>query len=127
MPKRILSVSYDLALLQTREMLLQAAGYEVVSIEGFQSMLDLAQSKNAPEFDLVILGHSIAHRDKEALIKLVRERWKAPVLALLRAGESSDVGADDACDPFHVQNFMRKVKQTLESGPPSARPAMRRT
>lgn len=120
MTKRILSVSYDLALLQTREMLLQAAGYEVVSIEGFQAMLDLAKGESVPDFDLVILGHSIAHRDKAALIRLVREHWKAPVLALLRAGESSDVGADDACDPFHVQVFMAKVKSMVAGKPKTA-------
>lgn len=121
MAKRILSVSYDLALLQTREMLLQAAGFEVVSVEGFQAMLDLAKAENAGGFDLVVLGHSIPQRDKEALIKVVREHWKAPVLALLRAGEKSDVGADDACDPFHVQNFMAKVRSVLEGRPRAAR------
>ena len=35
MKVRILSISYDLAVLQTREMMLCQAGYKVVSAEGF--------------------------------------------------------------------------------------------
>lgn len=59
---RILSVSYDVSLLGTRQMILQNQGHEVVSALGFTEALKQCQSSK--KFDLFILGHSIPHSDK---------------------------------------------------------------
>lgn len=69
MPKRILSVSYDCALLAARKMLLEQRGYGVTSALGFSEAVEHRQND---AFDLFILGHSIAYKDKLPLIEAFR-------------------------------------------------------
>jgi DNA-binding response OmpR family regulator len=80
----ILSISYDPPLLQTRHLLLESQGYTVHSVEGFTVALEACRRA---KYDLVIVGHSIAHRDKEAIVEEVRKHSATPILALLRQGE----------------------------------------
>jgi DNA-binding response OmpR family regulator len=49
MKPRILSISYDLPLLRTRQLMLTQEGYDVVSAEGFAEALEHCSEK----FDLV--------------------------------------------------------------------------
>ena len=56
MPKRILSISYDQALLETRQALLEQRGYSVTSVRGFTQAIAYCKSK---DFDLFVLGHAI--------------------------------------------------------------------
>jgi DNA-binding response OmpR family regulator len=104
---RILSISYDGALLSTRQTLLELQGYAVVSAEGFTNAL--RQCKNG-SFDLVIIGHSIPHNDKEALIAEVRQSCGAPVLALLRSNEEPLEGAAASIDPMDTKRFLEAVQ-----------------
>jgi CheY-like chemotaxis protein len=85
MPNRILSISYDGPLLVTRQMLLQAYGYDVTSAEGFAEALEHCEGE--PVFDLVVIGHSIPFKDKRRIISEIRKGRPIPVLALLRPGE----------------------------------------
>ena len=63
---RILSISYDETLLRTRQMLLRHVGYQVTSVFGYSAAIrESAEGK----FDLVIMGHSIPHEDKETIAK----------------------------------------------------------
>lgn len=91
MRKRILSISYDRALLQTRSMLLEEAGFEVVSASSFRQAFELCR---AGEFDLLIIGHSIPPRDKASLIASARHGSKAPVLSIRTDTEPPAPGAD---------------------------------
>ena len=59
MSPRILSVSYDVGLLLKRQMSLERAGYEVVSVVGAEE----AARHQGEKFDLVILGHTIPHSE----------------------------------------------------------------
>lgn len=79
----ILSVSYD-AMLKTRQLMLESCGYTVTSAEGFVEAMRRCVAGN---YDLLIIGHSIPHTDKKALIEEMRGHCHAPVLALLRPGE----------------------------------------
>src|SRR5580658_8952845 len=96
----ILSVSYDPLLLSTRQMLLESRGYTVTSAEGFVAALEQCK---AGKYDLLIIGHSIPHTDKQALVSEVNRHCSAPVLALLKtnepplemAAESVDAGRPD--------------------------------
>lgn len=106
---RILSVSYDQALLSTREMLLHSRGHEVVSALGFTQALH--QCQNGKKFDLFILGHSIPQSDKEALISAFRANCAAPVVALTRVGELIS-GADFQVEPG-PQEVLRLVRQLV--------------
>ena len=93
MAKRILSISNDASLLWTRKSLLEHAGYEVVSPEGFAAAFDACEAENG-DFDLVVVGHSIPRADKERIIAHVRKECRCPILVLLRPHESSVRGAD---------------------------------
>ncbi len=79
MSKRILSVSYDMSLLATRKMLLEQKGYSVENGLGFSKALALCRDGG---FDLFILGHSIPHDDKLALIESFRAHCPAPIVSL---------------------------------------------
>lgn len=94
---RILSVSYDASLLTTRRMILESKGHHVVSALGFTEALNCCQ--NARQYDLVILGHSIPHTDKQVLIATFRANCPAPVVALKRADEGPVNGADYETEP----------------------------
>jgi len=84
MPKCILSVSYDMSLLATRQMLLEQRGYTVTSALGFSQSINLCRNGG---FDLFVLGHSIPATDKNELIKTFRDNCPAPILSLERHGE----------------------------------------
>jgi CheY-like chemotaxis protein len=92
MAKRILSISYEPALLYTRRLLLEQMGYDVISADGFTEAWEACEAKNA-QFDLVILGHSVSPKDKERLVAHIKRFCDAPILALLRANESPVSGA----------------------------------
>ena len=110
---RILSVSYDTTLLRTRQMLLERAGYEVVSIPDLTVALEKCRSS---AYDLVIMGHSIPRSDKQEIIRALREHCPAPVLALLRAGESPLKEATESIDPFNPNLLLAAVERILHPG-----------
>jgi DNA-binding response OmpR family regulator len=110
MPKRILSVSYDVSLLATRQMMLEQQEYEVISILGFTAALDACKTNH---FDLFILGHSIPVRDKAALIQAFRENCDSPILSLERLGEER-VPSDFHVSPDHPEELLRKVESILK-------------
>lgn len=94
---RILSVSYDSSLLRTRELILRDLGHEVISALGFVEAMKKCQ--NDGPFDLFILGHSILHADKEALVSAFRTECPAPIIALHKASEPPVSGADFEIEP----------------------------
>lgn len=112
MPKRILSISYDPALLWTRQMLLQQIGYDVRSVEGFAATLRTCREERQ-QFDLVVLGHSIPREDREAIIREISEACPAPVLALLRPHESHVKGASRSIDASDAAAFLAAVEEIL--------------
>ena len=95
--KHILSVSYDEALLRTRQLLLERHSYRVTSALGFQDAEKRCRLNGHDSYDLFVLGHSIPQSDKNQLIRIFREHCPAPVLSLLRHLET---GAKDA--DYHV-------------------------
>src|SRR3954468_14783771 len=110
MAGRILSVSYDPMLLKTRQHLLEKEGYVVISAEGFAEALERCHDGS---YDLVVMGHSIPHKDKEALFKIVTQDCAVPVIALLRGGESSLEGAAESVDPMDPRRFIEVVHRAL--------------
>jgi len=111
MTHRILSISYDGPLLVTRQMLLQAYGYDVASAEGFAEALELAE--NDPNFDLVIMGHSIPQKDKRKIIDQIRKQKQIPVLALLRPGETPIHEANASVEPHDPKQLVAAVERLL--------------
>jgi len=95
----VLSISYDLDLLRSREMLLRRMGHSVTSAEGFAQASRVCKLREG-EFDLIVLGHSIPPDEKRMIIDFLHG-YSCPVLALLRPNEepaceaTRSVQADD--------------------------------
>ena len=106
--QRILSISYDKALLHTRAMMLSAAGFEVESAVGFSAAIHACE-KGA--FDLVIMGHSIPVEDKEAIIKQLKAVCATPILALRRPNELPVKDAEYNLDSAEPGRFLRYVRE----------------
>jgi DNA-binding response OmpR family regulator len=110
MTPHILSVSYDEALLRTREMHLRREGYVVTSALGFTEGIEECKKR---DFDLFVLGHSIPDKDKRELIHVFRTDCDAPVLALHRHGENTPEEADADAYPDDIEGFLNAVKKLL--------------
>jgi DNA-binding response OmpR family regulator len=114
--KRILSVSYDEALLATRRMLLETAGFEVVPALGFTDALVQCEMD---KFDLIIIGHTLPRSDKEALVANIKLRKCGPVLSLRKHEDQPVAGADWSVDSGEgPEMLLRTVKNIL--GQPGA-------
>ena len=102
---RILSVSYHESLLESRRLLLEAKGYNVISALGFsQAILHCKQGG----FDLFILGHSIPLLDKQELIREFRAHCPSPIISLTRVTEPPVDGAN-----FHVYPDPKALLETV--------------
>src|SRR5207248_11351123 len=75
MAAHILSISKDRALLATRHMLLERVGYSIVSVEGFKAAVEQCEAVG-DKFDLVILGHSFPHKDKQAFTWKISKSYR---------------------------------------------------
>ena len=113
MAKRILSISYDRALLWTRQLLLEQLGYNVVSAEGFAQAWEAADPKR-DHFDLIILGHSIPPNDKKAIVAHMRNSCDCPILALLRPYEAPVSEAAVSIDAGDPNAFLSAVRNMLD-------------
>jgi len=113
MSKRILSISYDRALLWTRQLLLEQLGYDVVSVEGFAQAWEAAENRK-DRFDLIILGHSIPPSDKKAIVAHMRDSCDCPILALLRPYETPVSEAAVSIDAADPHAFLNAVRKTLD-------------
>ena len=114
---RILSISYDEALLQTRELMLSREGFEVESAVGFSAALHASEQR---KFDLVIMGHSIPAEDKTAIIEQLRAVCNTPILALRKPNESPLKAAEYDLDSWDPQQFLSYIKEIMNHLPQSA-------
>jgi DNA-binding NtrC family response regulator len=95
---KILSVSYDGALLTTRQKILELRGHSVTSACGLRDALQLCDSDSP--FEMFIVGHSIPHEQAEVLIEHFHaKRPVSPVIALKRFGENQVEGASLVIEP----------------------------
>jgi DNA-binding response OmpR family regulator len=80
-----------------RHMILENAGYEVVSAQGLEKSLEYCKQGG---FDGFVLGHSIPANDKRKMAEAFRQSCSAPIISLLRgASERRLDGADFHIDP----------------------------
>jgi DNA-binding response OmpR family regulator len=114
---RILSISYDQALLHTRELMLSHEGFEVESAVGFTAAIEACKTG---QFDLVIMGHSIPQADKTAIITQLRTTCDTPILALRRPNESPLKTAEYNLDSWDPQSFLGYVKEIMNRKAQSA-------
>src|ERR1041385_8550462 len=94
-PAKILSVTDDMSLATTREMLFSSAGFHVSSVPTVGQAIQLCAVE---EFALVVIGHSMPAEQRKWLLKELRGRCTTPVLALRHPGEAPLAGADYILD-----------------------------
>ena len=75
---RILSISPSEVLLTTRQLVLERAGYQVLSLADVSA--DHAFSKN-DKFDLAIIGHNFRAEEKRRIARIINQQF--PGLAIL--------------------------------------------
>lgn len=114
---RIFSISYDPTLLRTRELLLEQMGHTVASAEGFAEAFAVCE-REAGGFDLMVLGHSIPHEDKRAIIMRCLQSCQCPVLALTRVNERVVEEATRSVDASETREFLEAVQELLSEQPP---------
>jgi CheY-like chemotaxis protein len=114
MKKHILSISYDQPLLVTRKLILEDAGYDVSSAFGFAEAMEICTVRH--DFDLILMGHSMPQKDKASLIAALRPKCPAPLLSILKHGDSPIPEANysvEALDGPHA--LLDAVKSAFES------------
>ena len=94
-PAKILSVTYDMSLASTREMLLSSVGFQVSSALTVGQAIQLCATE---EFALVVIGHSIPMDHRQWLLKELRSHCTTPILAIRRPGEAPLIEADYTFD-----------------------------
>ncbi|MGH9523735.1 MAG: hypothetical protein ACRD3E_14500 [Terriglobales bacterium] len=109
---RILSISYDEALLVTRELMLRGAGHDVTSALGLH---DSREACTRGPFDLAIIGHSIPRNDKLEFISAFRQSNPvALVIALTRAGEERLSVVDAYVYPGDPESLIRTINALVD-------------
>ena len=111
MPNRVLCVSYDMALLTTRRLLLEGAGHEVTPASSFT---EASEHCKEGKFDLFILGHSLPVGDKADLVKILRARGPTPILSLQVPGDGNTPGADYCAFSSGPEEWLQLVSVILE-------------
>ncbi len=119
MAKRILSISPDKHLLESRALLFRRAGFEVVSAINVWEALHAWQEER---FDLVIIGHTMSKAEKDRVAEWAKSKQKdVPILALHNSRsvkvELADYWAYTDDGPAVL---VAKVKQILDSSAASA-------
>jgi DNA-binding response OmpR family regulator len=113
---RILSVSHDQLLLRMRHLLLEREGYEVVSAQGLTASLEACKEVG---FDLLVLGHSLEHAEKQQIVDAFRSTSDAPVVSLRRnAGEQLVRGAQYYIEP-DPDPMLKLIAEILSRRPPA--------
>ena len=94
----------------TRQLMLEGQGYRVTSALGFTEAEAQCQRGG---FDLLVLGHSIPSKDKQALVAHFRANNRAPIVSLLRAGEPFLDAADHHISPDDPRGLLQELTAIL--------------
>lgn len=92
---RILSITFDRSLAMTREMLFTSVGFQVSSAASIDQAIKLCADK---KFELIVIGHSMPLESRRLLVRELRRRCAAPLLALQRPGETPVTGVNRVFD-----------------------------
>ena len=123
-PAKILSVSYDVSLSATREMLLSSVGFQVSSALSVGYAIELCATD---EFALVVIGHSIPREQRLWLLNELRSHCTTPILAMRRPGEAPMIEADYTFDSSEsparllemVFDILEPKTRSVRNGQPS--------
>lgn len=113
-PKRVLSISYDVVLLNTRAMILEREGYTVTSAQTLRDAIALLQQDR---FDAAIIGHSIPIEEQRQMSEAIRQQCPdAPVIALTRREGERLTFADRAIEAQRPEEMLDELRRLLRNG-----------
>jgi CheY-like chemotaxis protein len=115
--RKILSVSQDVNLAMTREMLLVASGYSVSTALNSEDAVRRCESGS---FDLIMIGHSMPFDQKKRLLRELRKRCSTPILGLYRPGESPMKEADYLFDATESPALLLEAVRDIFRTPDTA-------
>ena len=94
-----------------RELLLQDAGYEVVSALGSEEAQKAALTG---AFDLFLIGYATSRRERRELIKWLRTKWPNVPIAALRSSAYEQVPeADCVADVNEPEEWLKTVADCI--------------
>lgn len=106
--KRVLSTSRDSAVLTTRNLLIQSAGYDVLTTRDPETFLRLVHEEN---FDAVVIGDSIPLDARADLARRVRfEKPDLPIVVFVRT-----LGEAQMFEPYHVVQALGETDEFLKT------------
>ena len=110
----VLSIGFDQALLKTRNLVLQSAGYIVESASSLKEAIDRFQSG---DFDLILLCYSIPRQDRGRLTTFFRQSGsRTPIVSIAGAPGEHDRVANATLedDPKKLLAGIRDVLMKAE-------------
>lgn len=112
-PRIILSVGENVTLLETRNMILRAAGYIVESARSLKQAIDHCLAR---EFDVVIMCHSVSSKDRDCLTCWIRASG-APTAVVSVPGNLGEIDLfADANLEHEPERFLSGIKDVLTEG-----------
>ncbi len=111
MPSRVLSVSYERTLLETRAMILRQHGFAVSSVDNLSDALSICGKES---FDAAVIGHSIGVAERRQISATVRETSPGVFVVALRSNFGDNVSfADTAVDAFRPEELVAALDDNL--------------
>ncbi len=118
--QQILVFGRDVALTETRLLILQTSGFEA---RGVYSLAELVHSLCNSKVDLVLLGHSLIEEDMEAALAIAAQVIPAvPVLRLIIFPWLTAINNEKVLDitkgPYQLIDTVRAIVSIREAGRP---------
>ncbi len=111
----ILTLGFESPLMRSRSLVLQSAGYFVASASSVKEAIDRFL---CGDFDLVLLNESVPAKDKDLLIRLIRESGsRIPIVPIAEVGDafSTSATAAPADGPTQFLNAIKNVLMEAEN------------
>lgn len=109
--KRILHVEFDRVLLTTRHVLLETAGFEVISC--FSGMAAREVSAGNTYFDLFLVGHAASVHERTDLITWIRAQFPGIAIVVLRSRDTDFSPAGDALAVADPDELLKAIVDVL--------------
>ena len=110
--KRILHVEFDRLLLTTRHVLLETAGFEVISC--FSGMAAREVSAGNSHFDLFLVGHATSVHERADLITWIRAQFPGIAIVVLRSRDTDFSPAGDAVAVGDPDELLKTIVEVLK-------------
>jgi DNA-binding response OmpR family regulator len=108
---KVLCLSYDKAMEETRRIALKKAGFEVLATTVAEHARGIVHRERT---DVVVVGHHFTDAETDALLAEARKIWGATVVVVTGIGAEPDRRADVSVPILHgVDGMVRAVEQAV--------------